>query len=67
MKDEIKCVRTITVQELLYLNETLRLCLCEISDNGIKYSYDLEDHIRESHRIISSLVGGKHGKDPSNT
>lgn len=66
MSNEIKALRTITVQELLYLNETLRLCLVEIGDQGIRYTYDLEEHIQESHRIISSLVGGKHGKDPSN-
>lgn len=64
---EIKCMRTITIQELLYLNDTLRMCLQEINENGLKYSYDLEEHVQESHRIISSLVGGKHGKDSSNT
>lgn len=67
MSSEIKALRTITVQELLYLNNTLRLCLQEINENGLRYSYDLEEHIQESHRILSSLVGGKYDKDSSDS
>jgi hypothetical protein len=59
MQDKIPCVKQITAGELLYVNETLRCCLVTLTDHDVTITYDLEEMIRESHKILSSILGGK--------
>jgi len=59
MGSKINAVKEITAQEILYINETLRCCLVTLSENEVRITYDLEEMIRESHNILSSILGGK--------